>query len=270
MDNYYDNIFDSIPPQPTQLNENTKSSSNECKHAKTIEEDGLNICIQCGQEIDRRIIHDKEWRYYNGSRMSDPNRAHARKTQDKNIQRDVVNMNFSDNVIDIAEELYIEVTNGKIFRGGSRKSIVFACIYHAYKILEIPKTPENLIPIFNITKKDGLKGLKMVNINISKNSKVHSTQLTLPNIIRDMMKEITSKQEHVDEVIKLSELTLNRSSKINRARPQSVAASLIYLWIMKNNINITMDDLTSITNLSHLTITKNTKELERILSQPNK
>ena len=43
-------------------------------------------------------------------------------------------MGFSDKIISKANKLYDEVTSGNIYRGNSRKAIVFACIFHAYKL----------------------------------------------------------------------------------------------------------------------------------------
>jgi len=255
----YDDVFD------RQQDITNQAAHVGCEHTSRIEEDGLNICIDCGEELERRITHDKEWRYYGLTRSSDPNRAHARKLEDKNIHKDVMGMDFSQQVVTKADEFYSTVTNGKIYRGGSRKSIVFACVYHAYKSMGNPKTPESLIPVFGISRKDGLKGLKMVNINIPHDSDIHNTQLSLENIIKDMMSRFTDDPAHTNEVILLYKRTDNRSSKLNRARPQSVAAALIYLWITKKNININIDDFARLSNLSQLTIHKNMKELNRIL-----
>jgi len=244
----------------------TNTNSNTCKHTDCIIENGLNICLECGQEIDRIITHDKEWRYY-GNKMSDPNRAHARKIDDKSIIKDVKGMNFSEQVINKANELYVECTNGKIYRGGSRKSIVFACIYNAYKIVDQHKTPESLVHLFGITRKEGLKGLKIFNINISSNSVVHDLHITFEHIIRDLMIHFTNDKLHVKEVIELHDRIHNRSSKLNRARPQSVAAAIIFYWIRENNINIKIEEFALLSKLSELTIVKNIKEVERILSR---
>ena len=40
------------------------------------------------------------------------------------------NMGFSDRIIEKANRIYDDVANGKIYRGNSRKAIIFACIFH--------------------------------------------------------------------------------------------------------------------------------------------
>ena len=59
----------------------------------------------------------------------------------------------------------------------------------------------------------------------------------------------------------------NKSSIINRSRPQSVASSLIYFFLCKikgaNNVNI--KDFVKKVKLSELTINKIVKEIESII-----
>jgi transcription initiation factor TFIIIB Brf1 subunit/transcription initiation factor TFIIB len=249
--------------------ENTKTPLCECEHLDIVDEGGITLCADCGEEINRPVLHDKEWRYYGSTdskRSGDPNRVHARKIDEKNIAKDVENMGFSENIVTKANEIYTECTNGQIYRGGSRKSIIFACIFHAYKLAGNHQTPDNLIQLFSLTRKAGLKGLKIVNVNIPMDSEIHSTCITSKHIIGDIMEKFKTSQEHKEAVYELYDRVKNRSSKLNRARPQSVAAAVIYYWVKTNDIQINLSDFAAITNLSELTISKNAKEVEIVLS----
>ena len=105
-----------------------------CDHEETINEGGLITCSYCGEQPKREIMNEKEWRYYGSTdnkRTSDPNRVHSRKVEEKTISKDVENMGFSEPIIIKAEQIYLEVTKGEIYRGQSRKAIVFAPLeYH--------------------------------------------------------------------------------------------------------------------------------------------
>jgi transcription initiation factor TFIIIB Brf1 subunit/transcription initiation factor TFIIB len=81
------------------------------------------------------------------------------------------------------------------------------------------------------------------------------------------MGKFMATEEQVEEVCAIYTRIYNRSSKLNRARPQSVAAAVIYYWISKNNIQIDIKDFAANTNLSELTIKKNTKEVEKVISE---
>ena len=218
--------------------------------------------------MEKSIYQDKEWRYYgqaDNKRLSDPNRVHLRKIEDKNIFKDVENMGFSDKIVYIANQIYLQVTNGQIFRGNSRKSVIFACIFHSFKINKIPQTHEKLLATFEISRKSALRGIKYVNLNVSKDSNIHTTYITPINLVEDIMDKFSASESHKNEVKELYAKIKNKSSKINRSRPQSVSAGLIYFWICYKNIDISLKDFASKTELSELTILKIAKEIADIL-----
>ena len=109
--------------------------------------------------------------------------------------------------------------------------------------------------------------MKILNINIPKESEIHNTIITPNHIISDTMDKFLTTPEQKNEVYEIYKKIDNRSSKLNRARPQSVAAAVIYHWVNTRDINISISDFAGITNLSELTILKNMKEVERVLSE---
>lgn len=252
-----------------KCNSEQTTDTSECIHEDSVFENGIMTCTCCGEEIDRPLVFSKDWRYYNSSdsKRSDPTRVHARKIEEKNISKDVASMNFSESIVSVANDLYMTCTNGQIYRGGSRKAVIFACIFHAYKLAGNHQTPDTLIAAFGLTRKAGLKGMKVLNINIPKESEIHNTTITPYHIISDTMDKFLTTSNHKDEVYEIYKKIDNRSSKLNRARPQSVAAAVIYHWVSARDINITIKDFANITNLSEMTILKNTKEVERVLSE---
>jgi transcription initiation factor TFIIIB Brf1 subunit/transcription initiation factor TFIIB len=243
-----------------------------CIHANVIDENGIVTCQDCNEEIVQNIQHEKEWRYYGPSdtkRSSDPNRVQKRKSEERNIHRDVENLGFSDKVISKANGIYIEVTKGQIFRGNSRKAIIFACIFHSYKILGNPQSHENLIKLFGLNRRSGLKGIKHVNIHAPKTSEIHTTVITPVILVKDLMSKFKAKPSQVKEVTDLYGRIRNRSSKLNRSRPQSTSSGLIFYWIKLRGIDITIKEFAKKADLSELTITKIAKEIAIVLNTPD-
>jgi transcription initiation factor TFIIIB Brf1 subunit/transcription initiation factor TFIIB len=243
----------------------------DCMHQNLTDEGGLVSCLDCGSELEKSIYHDKEWRYYGQSdnkKSSDPNRVTLRKVEDKNIYKDVENMGFSDKIVSSANQLYLHVSNGKIFRGSSRKAIIFACIFHTFKIMGKVQSYEDLISLFDLNKKVGLKGLKYVNIHTSKDSSIHTTYITPVNLVENLMDKFSATSAQKQEVIALYNQIKNKSSKINRSRPQSVSAGLIWFWICSKGMEITLKEFAVKTGLSELTINKIAKEIAEILKVP--
>jgi hypothetical protein len=241
-----------------------------CNHLNILSEKGVDVCTDCGEEISKKIQNTKEWSYYGGQsdtkHTSDPNRVQMRKSDDRNINKDVENMGFSDKIISEANKLYFQVTYGQIFRGNSRKAIVFACIFHAYKLSGKPQSHEKLIQAFNLNRKTGLKGLKHVNLYAPKNSSVRTTYITPINLVEEIMDKFSATADQKKEVVDLYNHIKNKSSRLNRSRPQSVASGLVYFWICQKQKEISLKQFTKKVLLSELTVNKISKEISDILS----
>ena len=131
--------------------------------------------------------------------------------------------------------------------------------------MDKPQTCDSLINIFNIERKDGLKGLKIVNTNCNKECITKSNYITPQNIITEFMTNLQASNEDIVRVIELYSKIHKKSEVINRARPQSVASGLIRYYILKNNKNISINDFVDIVKISELTVNRMVKEISRIL-----
>lgn len=242
-----------------------------CQHLHTVNTDDLIICEDCGEEINRLASHDKEWRYYGGNdskHTSDPNRVQMRKSEERTIYKDVENMGFSEKLVTAANKLYIQVTKGKICRGNSRRAIVFACIYIAYKTSGNHQGHNKLIEAFKITRKSALKGLRYVSVNSPKETTVKTTT-SQNSLVDDIMDSFSATSEQKAQVSAFYDQIRNKSSKLNRSRPQSVASGLVYYWIKMEGKAISLKDFAERTKLSELTITNIAKEIADVLETPN-
>jgi transcription initiation factor TFIIIB Brf1 subunit/transcription initiation factor TFIIB len=251
-----------------QVSDWDDKESDDCLHPNIANETGADVCIDCGEEITKKIQHTKEWRYYGQSdtrHSSDPNRVQIRKSEERSIYKDVENMGFSDKIVSEANKIYFQVTHGQIFRGNSRKSIVFACIFHAYKLSGKPQSHEKLIHVFNLNRKTGLKGLKHVNLHAPKNSSIRTTYITPINLVEEIMDKFSATPEQKQEVVKLYHQIKNKSSRLNRSRPQSVASGIVYHWICSKKKDITLKQFTKKVALSELTVNKIAKEIADVI-----
>jgi transcription initiation factor TFIIIB Brf1 subunit/transcription initiation factor TFIIB len=268
----YENLIEQYEKitEPSKLEGRVEGSVSNCSHSDIIIEKGMSVCRDCGEEVQNNIEYDKEWRYYGQSdtkHNSDPNRVQIRKNEERSIYKDVESLGFSETIVSKANKIYSQVTQGKIFRGNSRKAIVFACIFHAYKMGGKPQSHEKLIKIFNLSRKSGLKGLKYVNLYAPKDSNIRTTYITPINLVEEIMTQFTSSVEQKNEVLDLYDKIKNKSSKLNRSRPLSVASGIVYYWITVKNKDINIKDFSKNVGLSELTINKISKEISEILEQ---
>lgn len=245
-----------------------EEDKNKCKHENIVMDSHKKICEDCGTDLDEIVSFKKEWRYYGNADTklySDPNRCQLRKIPKRTIRNDINNMGLSDRIIDLADDLYNKISTG-IHRGNSRKGIVFACVFHAYKIDKNPQSCFNLIDLFGLDRKTGLAGLKYFNLHTPKELKqLRGNYITPENIIIEIMDKFDAQDIHKQDVIKLYHQIKNKSSYINRSRPQSIASGLVRYYILIKHKDISIAEFKKKVKLSELTIENMVKEIAKIL-----
>jgi transcription initiation factor TFIIIB Brf1 subunit/transcription initiation factor TFIIB len=242
-----------------------------CVHKNIIDDNDVKLCTDCGREICRAMSFEKEWRWYGrdkDTRHSDPNRCHLRKTDDRTIYSDVAGLGFTDKIVAEANKIYQQVTRGNIYRANSRRAIIFACIFHAYKLQGHPQTCTDLMHIFKLDRKVGLKGLKHISKRAPKGSPLRTTYITPSDFISPIMSRFNATKKEIEEVTAMCEELKNRSRILNRARPQSVASGLIYFYCRLKNKDISMQKFIEEADLSELTVRKIATEIKTIRGMP--
>jgi transcription initiation factor TFIIIB Brf1 subunit/transcription initiation factor TFIIB len=162
----------------------------------------------------------------------------------------------------MANSIYQKATSDRIYRGNFRKSLIFATVYVALRENETPMSHNALYEIFKIDSKIGLKGLKVI-APYRNNTK----SITPEILINEIMNKLNAKKHDIDEVLDLYEQIKNKSVKLNRSRPNSIASSIIYYWIQKNKKNININEFTKLVNLSKMTIDKIIKDIVEVLEK---
>ena len=251
-------LFDSIINTESSDSDNTK-----CIHENI--DNVTNCCENCGLHLDKKILYNDDKKHYNNRKFTNQGRCQARKEDNKNIFKDVSNMNVPDNIIREANKIYQHVVGKRIYRGNTRKSIIFACIFHAYKRLGNPQSGDMLVNMFNMNKKDGLKGLKIVNMNSDNQIIDKSSYITVENIIGELLNKFSATEQDKKCVLELYKKIHKKSQVINRARPQSIAGGIIRYYIIKENKNMNIDNFIDVVNISELTINRMVKEITKIL-----
>jgi transcription initiation factor TFIIIB Brf1 subunit/transcription initiation factor TFIIB len=235
----------------------TSQPTDTCSHEDSFQDKNVIVCVNCGKCIQRLYNQHREW----NSQQNRPT------VEEKNIFKDVENIQFSENVVQIANTLYIQVTQDKIYRGNARKGIISACIFYAFKVIRKPQIYKKIIKLFNIDKKIGLKGLKFVSIHAPKDSIIFKTQITPLTYIDYYLEELKATEEDRQKIHELYRVIDQKQvQRLNRSRPQSVASGIVYYWLLEENRKITLKTFSRITELSELTIVKIQKDIKEILS----
>ena len=271
------NLFKNLSEHTTNIIKTTESlpmikSDNECQHSKIIYDNGVTLCNDCGMELDINT-NSRESIFFSVARetklVSDPSRCYIRKHKNKSIYQDVQHLNISDHIKDVANDIYTQCSGEKVKRGCNRRGIVFASIFHAYKLDKNPQSCESLIATLDIERKDALKGLKFINDNAPSNASLRTTYITPEHLIIEFVSKFKATKDQQNEIIQLYRKIKGRSSMLNRSRPQSVSSGIIYYWLLVADRNITLKEFIDKVGLSELTVINKAKEISRILNTPH-
>ena len=155
-----------------------------------------------------------------------------RATKVQGIVLELQCMGFCGKVADIANDIYLEISNGKIYRGNSRKGIIFACVFNSYRIINNPQPFNNILSIFNISKKIALKGLKLV----ARHAPNKCTDIDDNILVRQVLNEFGSyHQDYYDSIMEIYIKVQDKSGLINRSRPSCVIHGIIYYFIVSTD-----------------------------------
>lgn len=253
-------LFDNFNETPLDQNIN-------CTHQNKTVNGCQMICEDCGSEISKIDLQDKEWRYYghfDTKNSSDPSRCQTRFVEDdKNIFKDIEGMGFPEDVVKKANENYIKVIQNTIHRGNTRKGLIFACIFEALKILGKPQPAKPLGELFGIDNKTAMHGVKTLKLKLPKDC-MSAEYITPEHIIDNIMNTFGATAEKKEEVKSIYNSVKGKSDKLNRSRPHSIAAGLIYYWLLKTNNTITLKQFSESVKLRDTTILNISKEVELI------
>ncbi len=245
------------PPAPPSPPTPSSASSEECPHLNRNVEMGKVECLDCGLELKTLLVDTG----------GDGERYWAPRPKSKGIKVDLEGI-FPDPIISKTSDIFENVTEGAIFRIDRRRSIIAACVMEAYKILKIPITQQEVLnryPVANIN-----TGVKMVEMRIKKfdTDRVRKTYTSPEESIRDILGKWEDGDDFLTEVIELYRGIEGKSNLINRARAKSVAAAVIYYFILAMNKNTTIAEFCKAVELSSATIVKLAREVSAVMQTP--
>ena len=174
--------------------------------------------------------------------------------------------NIPTKIINEAKSLYNIITQTKISRGANRKGIIGACLYFACKECNVPRGSKEIAVMFNIDSKVMTKGCKKCQEIISMNKK-NKNRLSTNNSIKpcDFIERFCNKlnidENNIQAIFELCN-RITSQNVICENTPQSVAAGCILYYCKSNTIEFNKKEISSICNISEVTINKCNKKID--------
>lgn len=232
-------------------------SESECEHPQVSIMDGTGYCDDCGLQLDETLLNTEI--YFSASDtkyQKNPIRCHIRKDTERSLYKDLQIRQIPQMIIERANVYYKKIIENKIYRAKKRKSIVFACTYYAYIDFNETKPAIELAKVFELDKKGISNGIKTFT-SVFKNehqAKYISPLDLIPKIFSDI--GIKDYNVYLEDITKIYNAAEASSKIVKTSIPQSVAAGLVYFYLILKKYPITKKEYSKIVHLTEITFTK--------------
>lgn len=236
--------------------------SGECKHLHTINQHGQTYCSDCCEELIS--FCKEETRFFEDASTA---LASDRKAI-KSIRKELDALPLPETIKDRADRIYGNRVGSNTYRSKVRQEVKFSCIFDAFKEEGIYKDPCEIATMVGIKRRGMTRGIARCSFLWTGKDKTNNVSITAIHLVPDMMTRncIEFEQSHLDDVAAIYEYTKDRSELLNRSKPQSIAAALIYFYMLKvdETRKISKADVAKNCGISIMTMMKIATELEAI------
>jgi transcription initiation factor TFIIIB Brf1 subunit/transcription initiation factor TFIIB len=258
------NIFSLLSARNNTLCENpTIISGQICSHSRISTEHNIEICDDCGEEV--RTFLDIE--HPNENML-------LRVPVTRTIQERLVDMGIPANVREKTEMIYNNTTGGKNQRGDFRDGLILASVFEAYKQLGHDNiTMRSLRDKADLKKSRSHVGRKLVMLRAPKEDRGTMSSYTSPvSLVEDMLShwkmDTFSLEKCIDEIMIIFQKVEEKSDLSERSRPSSVAAGMVYYYMLLNSKPIKLGEFSTKVGLSETIIKKNATAISKVLKTP--
>lgn len=233
-------MFDLFEKYLDEIENDEKETVSSCTHQPFKNVDSY-ICSICNIDIP---IPQQEITYKKQSSIG--------------IRKEIEFLNLNREIVEIANTLFIQACGTKIHRGKFRKSIICACIFHAFLIRKCPHNFDVIIKWFDLTNHTANKGFNLVKLKIPEIQYLHEDYIEAGNtILKQLNVESTTEFISFLENPEIKQYIESKSSR----RLYVVLSVLIYIFLKKYNNDLKLVDFSQKFGYSQTTLTKIYKSL---------
>ena len=220
----------------------------------------------CGSTVSFKYGESKEMRrirnYHSWQAM--PYKERSLYNVFDSIQLRSQNNGITSCIIQEAKLLYSVIASIKISRGYNRKGLIAACVYHACKLHNVPRSHKEIAQIFDINPKTMTKGCKKFDeiMNYSKSTKNTINMNGSKSV--DFIQRFCSKLNLGKNIIGICMHVCKKAEEyeiVAENTPPSITAGTIFLVCNLLEINISKQQIRDVCEISEVTISKCYKKL---------
>lgn len=245
-----------------------------CEHSHPCVIAGIATCPDCGEEL---TIEECERIKVSPTVMSKIQEFTAvpdtgKKLEETGIYKEVEKYGFDKRVVEVANDIFLKVTRDKqTVRSRHRQGLIVACIFNAFQEIGEPRDCETITSVMGIKQNSiVLNGLKQVMISGRFKRSPGYKPITVETFIERILTELKATKEDKEYVKTFYTTKIKGNSTImDRAKPQSVAAAVVYYWLTKEcNHSMTPQEYVKVAKISPLTVSRIMTEINVIVHAP--
>ena len=172
------------------------------------------------------------------------------------LTSNTVNNGIPQKVIDDAKVLYKRAAEKKISRGDNKEGLIASCIYHSCLINNVPRSSKEIATMFNINpvilNRGNSRFQTLLKINVSSSGP--------DDFISRFGSKLSFKLEDIQKCKNLVKF-LEKNEILTDNSPTSAAAGILYFYSNAENLGFTKKQISSVCNISDVTIVKNYKNI---------
>lgn len=249
-----------------------ESDKIECDHNHHFIHHGLKICGDCGTLIDQ-ITYEKDWRSYGNASSRGTQESAKTRRRSRTISKELVQLGFSQNVAEIADKYYQEITKppdenhiGKrrIFRSNNRNALMAVCAFFAHIDVGEPRSSKEIMNKFSDLEQR--KFNDQLDQFFEKYPDKRTTYVEPKHLVSIVLKKVgILEARHFRRVRALCAYLGDTTDLMKSSKPESIAAAIVYLHLcmnplIKEELALSKTKFAEKVNLSDATIDKLVKD----------
>jgi transcription initiation factor TFIIIB Brf1 subunit/transcription initiation factor TFIIB len=238
----------------------------ECQHLATSRFNGQTHCRDCGEAILSFCKEDT--RFFDDSTVVLSNDRKA----PKSIRKELDLLPLPDEIKDRADRIYAYKVGDNTYRANVRQEVKFSCIFEAYKEAGIIRDPNEIAQMLGIKRKGMSRGImRCSSLFTGKASLSDQPSLTAMDLVPEMLARcgIQAEECHLEDMVRIYVYVKDRSELLNRSKPQSIAAALIFYYTSTIVLDrkITKNEIAKHCGISVMTVSKLHSEFVSLCSE---
>jgi len=175
-------------------------------------------------------------------------------------------LNVPFHVAEDAYKIYVIAAKKKLTHGRTINGIITACFFFALRNHQITRTLKEILEVSQISRKELVQSLKIIQIEILSKQKVKTSHLVPENFVEPFNESLNLSLHVGNEALSLVRRATQKGIPTSGRDPKGFAAAALYITSNLTSEPRTQKQISKAVNVSEVTLRKRIRELQYYLS----